>query len=251
MKDAYWFRHDSNATADPRMMALLRAYDWRGYGLFWRLIELMRDCEGYRLERARIEDAAHAMRADELPQIIETCCTVGLFAGDDTHIWSERLCRDMQARDAQREAARAAVTMRWARYRSVIRTYNDPNTRTGQDSTVQDKTKDSVSSETHCIEEQASEEPSIPYEDIIGALNEETGHSYEWAGPRGEKNRVLIRNLWKRGFRSKDFLRVIETKCAEWGHPPRPGHKDMRPYLRPATLFSAGKFEQYLHQGDT
>lgn len=91
--------------------------------------------------------------------------------------------------------------------------------------------------------------PDPPYEDIMGYLNEETGHSYEWKGPRGEKNRTLIRNLWKRGFRAKDFLRVIENKCAEWNHAPKHGQLDMRKFLRPATLFCAGKFEAYLNGG--
>jgi hypothetical protein len=141
VKDAYWFRHDSNATTDPKMMTLLRAHGWAGYGMFWRVVELMRDTEGYKLERSRIQDAAYAMRADELPQVVETCCSIGLFVCDETHIWSARLCRDMEGRDAQREAGRAATQKRWDEHRKLIGTYKQATTRTRQDRTGQDKDK--------------------------------------------------------------------------------------------------------------
>jgi hypothetical protein len=141
MKDAYWFRHDSNATTDPKMMALLRAHGWEGYGLFWRIVELMRDTEGYKIERARIADMAFSARADNLLEITETCCSAGLFCCDDTHIWSNRLCRDMEGRDAQREAGKLAAATRWGANSKLMASYRQANTMTGQDKTGQDKTE--------------------------------------------------------------------------------------------------------------
>lgn len=49
------------------------------------------------------------------------------------------------------------------------------------------------------------------------------------------------------GFTLDDFKTVIAKKAAEWGKEPEKGQKDMRPYLRPETLFGT-KFESYLNQ---
>ena len=49
------------------------------------------------------------------------------------------------------------------------------------------------------------------------------------------------------GFREEDFYTVIDNKVEEWGKPPKPGAKDMRPFIRPVTLFGT-KFEAYLNQ---
>ena len=43
----------------------------------------------------------------------------------------------------------------------------------------------------------------------------------------------------------EDFKAVIDKKVQEWGAEPKPGEKDMRPYIRPSTLFGT-KFENYL-----
>ena len=49
------------------------------------------------------------------------------------------------------------------------------------------------------------------------------------------------------GFTEADFYTVIDNKVEEWGKPPRAGAKDMRPFIRPVTLFGT-KFEAYLNQ---
>lgn len=49
MKDAFWLRHDSNAQHDERILELRAEFGWEGYGLFWALVERMRDAQDYRL----------------------------------------------------------------------------------------------------------------------------------------------------------------------------------------------------------
>ena len=88
----------------------------------------------------------------------------------------------------------------------------------------------------------------IPYEAIVGYLNELTGHAYEWQGPRGECNRRMIRQLWRKGFRGPDFRLVFEDRTAAWGHAPARGEKDMRYCLRPSTLLRERNFVNYLGQ---
>lgn len=49
-KDAYWFRHDSNANRDPKIMMMKSVYGFEGYGLYWAIVEALREQEGYRLK---------------------------------------------------------------------------------------------------------------------------------------------------------------------------------------------------------
>ncbi|RLJ34153.1 uncharacterized protein DUF4373 [Chryseobacterium sp. 7] len=46
-KDAYYFSHDSNARQDEKIIALRMKLGWEGYGLYWALIEKLRDATNY------------------------------------------------------------------------------------------------------------------------------------------------------------------------------------------------------------
>ena len=82
------------------------------------------------------------------------------------------------------------------------------------------------------------------YTEIISYLNEKAGTGYR---STSKKTRSLIDARIREGFGISDFRRVIDNKVADWNHPPREGREDMRPYLRPETLFGT-KFESYLNQ---
>lgn len=47
-KDTYWFRHDSNAKDDFKCMLLIEQLGCEGYGIFWILVETLRDQKDYR-----------------------------------------------------------------------------------------------------------------------------------------------------------------------------------------------------------
>jgi hypothetical protein len=48
-KDAYWFKHDSNAQDDPKCMTLIDQLGMEGYGIFWALIEKLRNESEFKL----------------------------------------------------------------------------------------------------------------------------------------------------------------------------------------------------------
>jgi uncharacterized phage protein (TIGR02220 family) len=79
----------------------------------------------------------------------------------------------------------------------------------------------------------------IPYKEIIDYLNMRTGSQYRHTT---KKTRELIRARWNEGFRLEDFKTVIDKKCVEWIG------TEWEKFLRPETLFRAGKFESYLNQ---
>jgi hypothetical protein len=47
-KDAYYFPHDSNAKDDPKSIMLIEELGLEGYGIFWVLIETLRDQPEYK-----------------------------------------------------------------------------------------------------------------------------------------------------------------------------------------------------------
>lgn len=47
-KDAYYFSHDSNAKDDPKCVLLIEQLGLEGYGIFWVLIETLRDQPEYK-----------------------------------------------------------------------------------------------------------------------------------------------------------------------------------------------------------
>lgn len=49
-KDAYYFKHDSNARNDPKIKALKQKYGVEGYGRYWIVIEILRESTNYKIE---------------------------------------------------------------------------------------------------------------------------------------------------------------------------------------------------------
>lgn len=82
-------------------------------------------------------------------------------------------------------------------------------------------------------------EPPIPYKEIIDYLNHKTGAHYK---PSSKANQKLIKARIKEGYTAQDFKTVVDNKAYEWQQSPK-----MWKYMRPSTLFSASKFDDYLN----
>lgn len=83
-----------------------------------------------------------------------------------------------------------------------------------------------------------SKNSEIPFEEIIGHLNECAKTNYKH---NSKKTQSLISARWNEGFRVVDFKYVHAVKVEEWMQ------TDMEKYLRPETLYS-NKFEAYKNQ---
>ena len=117
-KDAYWFKHDSNASNDPDIVFMRSEHGWKGYGLFWAIVERLRDMADYRFPHARIPALAYDLREDDIETFITACIDrYGLFESDGEFFWSTSLNRRMEQRDAEKarrkEMAAAAANARW------------------------------------------------------------------------------------------------------------------------------------------
>lgn len=113
MKDAYYFSHDSNAKDDPKCVLLIEQLGLEGYGIFWVLIETLRDQPEYKYPLALIP--ALARRYNTTAEKMKTVVgSYGLFqVENDEFFFSESLDRRMEKRSAFRESQREKALKRW------------------------------------------------------------------------------------------------------------------------------------------
>ena len=105
-KDAYFFAHDSNARDDPKCCLLIDQLGLEGYGIYWVLIETLRDQPGYRYPLALLPVLAR--RYNTTPEKARVVVgNYGLFVVDDSEFFlSPALCRRMAHWDEKRELNR-------------------------------------------------------------------------------------------------------------------------------------------------
>ena len=110
-KEAYYFSHDANAKDDPKILQLRMHLGWEGYGLFWGLIELLRNQPDYRMQKHYMS-IAFALQTDQ-KKIESLVNDFDLFARDQEFFWSESLLKRMELKEEKSEKMRNAANKRW------------------------------------------------------------------------------------------------------------------------------------------
>jgi uncharacterized phage protein (TIGR02220 family) len=125
-KDAYYFPHDSNAQHDEKILKLRVKYGWTGYGLYWAIIEKLREASNYRLDSQDIAclslGVSHPI--DDLIAFLKDCYLWELLTESNGYFFSESLCRRMIEIDKRREqlsdAGKRGNLIRWKGNRKAI-----------------------------------------------------------------------------------------------------------------------------------
>lgn len=112
-----YFTHDANALDDPKCMLLVEQLGMEGYGIFWALVERLRQQADCRLPLALIPALAARLGTSET-KLKAVIGGYGLFCIEaDTVFFSESLIRRVQAIDGgilmRRERALKAAQTRW------------------------------------------------------------------------------------------------------------------------------------------
>jgi hypothetical protein len=113
MKEAYYFSHDSNARNDPKIIKLRIKLGWQGYGIFWALIEMLRDQNNYAMQ-VDSESIAYALHTD-CDLVRAVIFDFDLFKLDGDFFYSESLCERMKIRQDKSEKSRNAANKRWSK----------------------------------------------------------------------------------------------------------------------------------------
>lgn len=117
-KDAYFFSHDSNARNDPKILSMRCDHGMQGYGMYWVIVEYLREQEGYKLALDNTTCKALAMQMHsttaEVEQFIQNCIDeYKLFTTDNAYFWADSLIRRMEKMESIREKRKAAAAKRW------------------------------------------------------------------------------------------------------------------------------------------
>lgn len=109
-KDAYYFSHDGNARNDIKIVRLRRKMKMEGVGIYWCIIEMLRETKGHELPLSSIEDIAYDLDCDEnaLNQVLRD---FDLFLITQTHFSSNRLTRSMIKYELTLEKRRQAGSL--------------------------------------------------------------------------------------------------------------------------------------------
>jgi hypothetical protein len=117
-KDAYWFSHDSNAKDDTKIMLLIDQLGLEGYGIYWILVETLREQPGYRypLRLLPILAKRFITSAEKMIAVVQN---YALFVVEnDEFFFSDSLNRRMLHLEQKREQNRLAANKRWEKVKT-------------------------------------------------------------------------------------------------------------------------------------
>lgn len=107
-KDAFYFPHDSNAKDDIKCVELIGDLGLEGYGIYWVLIETLREQPEYKYPVKLLPHLArrYCVNPEQFQKVVYS---YGLFVvEDDTIFFSPSLVRRMELYEQKREQARKA-----------------------------------------------------------------------------------------------------------------------------------------------
>lgn len=114
-RDSYYFPHDSNAGNDPKIMILISQFGLEGYGIYWTLIEYLREQPEYTGHLLILKVLAQRNFASE-EKFKAVVFNYGLFQiKDEMFFFSESLINRMKPLDEKREYYRELANKRWTK----------------------------------------------------------------------------------------------------------------------------------------
>lgn len=113
MKETFYFSHDSNARNDEKILAVRMRFGVEGYGIYFMLIERMREESDY-MSIKDYNSLAFDFRvsADKVKSIVED---FGLFSftEDGKRFYSESFMKRMTIKDGKKQRRSNAARMKW------------------------------------------------------------------------------------------------------------------------------------------
>lgn len=152
-KDAYYFSHDSNSKDDPKCVMLIEQLGLEGYGIFWVLVETLRDQPNYKYPLSLLP--AIARRYNSTAQKVETVVkNYDLFQfTDDEFFFSVSLMGRMEHLETSRLkkslAGKKGNDIRWNNRIAIAeQSQSDSNVITVPSQTIASKVKKSKVNES-------------------------------------------------------------------------------------------------------
>jgi hypothetical protein len=122
----YYFSHDYNTAIDPKITCLLSDHGGMGYGIFWRIVEILHQEKKHVLP---LEDYIYSAMAkqmlttpEKVKEIIADCLEkYKLFVSDGENLWSNRALKNIEEldekyqkiHDVRSQAGKIGNEIRW------------------------------------------------------------------------------------------------------------------------------------------
>jgi hypothetical protein len=111
-KTTEYFPHDCNANDDPKIMLMMAQLGLEAYGIYWILVEYLRQQPGYRAPMILLD--ALSRRFGSSKEKFEAVITkFSLFEVEEEYFFSPSLNRRMSPLDLKREKMKHNSLMRW------------------------------------------------------------------------------------------------------------------------------------------
>lgn len=111
LKIKEYFSHDYNARNDPRIVKLFMTKGLLGIGLYWCVIEMLYESNGY-IMHSECERIAFELRTD-CETIKLLISDFDLFKVDKKRFWSESVLKRLNLRKEKSNKAKHSASVRW------------------------------------------------------------------------------------------------------------------------------------------
>ena|SRR5258705_46525 len=115
-KDSFYFSHDSNARNDKNIIKLRRKLGLEGYGIYWCIIEILREEATHKMLLTCMDDIAFQIGVTG-EQVNDVIKNYGLFKIDDDVFYSDSLIRRMETykdiKTKLSDAGKKGAKQRW------------------------------------------------------------------------------------------------------------------------------------------
>jgi uncharacterized phage protein (TIGR02220 family) len=225
MKDSYWFKHDSNASRDIKLLKIKALYDFWGIGLFWSVVELLREQNDYSFQsdESGLDMVCSLVSCSDNIRFhnwFKDCLKFGLFVEDKGVFYSESLCERMAKWEVKKgNGGKGGRPIKTETETEVI---TETETETKSESKPLDKIREDKIREEYIM--------------FISLFNSITGKSHK--GTNKDKKQFHARSL--EGFTLTNIETAIRN-CLKTKY-----HQENPHYLTPEFITRPDKLQMYM-----
>lgn len=159
-KDSYWFRHDSTAGRTMRMRKLQHIYSHWGKGVYWDIVELLRDQDGYRMEadESSLQFACDLIGCKDQVKFMnwfKTCLELGLLVKNKKYFYCPALTENMKTWETKKQNGSKGGRPKKPKQEPNLKPKQEPkhkadenHNRTEQNRTEQNNTEEDIKEST-------------------------------------------------------------------------------------------------------
>lgn len=127
MANAHYLTHDLHARNHPSLQKVMRKHGMAGIGLFWCLVEMLHEADGY-LKLSDLDEYAFSLRVktDMLASLLND---FQLFEKDEQRFWSNSALKRIEIKHAKSKRNSEIALEAWSKRKAnAMRSHNGSNT---------------------------------------------------------------------------------------------------------------------------